>query len=75
MMGIPAFLSRMIEKNSLTDGLVPRDSAVFGQYRGDCIDGSVSHTEIIDFMVRDKYRDRVFTFYSTLCEELSKMGY
>ena len=75
VMGIPAFLSRMIEKNSLTDGLVPRDSAVFGQYRGDCIDGSVSHTEIIDFMVRDKYRDRVFTFYSTLCEELSKMGY
>ena len=75
VMGIPALLSRMIEKNSLTDGLVPRDSAVFGHYRGDCIDGSVSHTEIIDFMVRDKYRDRVFAFYSTLCEELAEMGY
>ena len=75
VMGIPALLSRMIEKNVATDGLVPRDSAMFGQYRGDCIDGSVSHTEIIDFMVRDQYRDRVFAFYSTLCEELAKLGY
>ena len=75
VMGIPAMLSHIIEKNTLTDGLVPRDSAVFGKYRGDCIKGSVSHTEIIDFMVRDKYRDRVFAFYSALCEELAQMGY
>ena len=75
VMGIPALLSRMIEKDSSTDGFVPRDSAAFGRYRGDCIDGSVSHTEIIDFMVRDKYRDRVFAFYSALCEELAKMGF
>lgn len=75
VMGIPALLSRIIEKNSATDGLVPRDSAVFGQYRGDCIDGSVSHTEIIDFMVRNKYRERIFAFYLKLCEELASMGF
>lgn len=75
IMGIPATLSKMIEKGASTDGMVPRDSAVFGTYRGDCIKGSVSHTEIIDFMVRDKYRDRVYTFYSALCEELSAMGF
>lgn len=75
VMAIPAMFSRIIEKDSMNDGLVPRESAVFGKYRGDCIDGSVSHTEIIDFMVRDKYRDRIFAFYSKLCEELASMGF
>ena len=74
IMGIPAFFSRLIDKNAVTDGLVPQDSAIFGDYRGECIDGSVSHTEIVDFMVRDKYRDRIFAFYSSLCEELAQMG-
>lgn len=74
IMGIPALFSRMIEKDAATDGLVPNDSAVYGVYRGDCISGSVSHTEIVDFMVRDKRRDRIFAFYSHLCEELAQIG-
>lgn len=74
IMGIPAAFSRMMEKNVETDGMVPRDSAIFGTYRGDCIDGSVSHTEIVDFMVRDRYKDRIYAFYSALCEELAGMG-
>lgn len=74
IMGVPATFSRLMEKHAATDGLVPRDSAIYGVYRGDCIDGSVSHTEIVDFMVPDKRRDRIYAFYSSLCEELVKMG-
>ena len=74
VMTIPLVFSRLIEKGRITDGLVPRDSAIFGNYRGDCVDGSVSHTEIVDFMVRDKKRDKIFAFYSALCEELAREG-
>ena len=74
IMTIPMMFSRLIEKGRITDGLVPRDSAIFGNYRGDCVDGSVSHTEIVDFMVRDKKRDKIFAFYSALCEELANAG-
>ena len=72
---IPYMFSRFIEKDRVTDGLVPRDSAIFGTYRGDCVDDSISHTEIVDFMVRDKKRDKVFAFYTSLCEELAGAGF
>ena len=74
VMTIPHMFSRFIEKDRLTDGLVPRDSAIFGRYRGDCLDESVSHTEIVDFMVRSKKRDKILSFYSALCEELVREG-
>ena len=51
VMTVPLIFSRFLEKDKLTDGMVPQDSAIFGTYRGDCLDGSVSHTEIVDFMV------------------------
>ena len=71
---IPLLISRWMEKGRASDGMVPRDSAIFGAYRGDCLEGSVSHTEIVDFMVRDKKRDKIFAFYSSLCEELVQAG-
>ena len=74
VMTIPHIFSRFIEKDRITDGMVPRDSAIFGQYRGDCLDDSVSHTEIVDFMVSRKKRDKIFAFYSALCEELVRAG-
>jgi len=74
VVAIPLMFSRFIEKGYATDGLVPRDSAIFGNYRGDCLDGSVSHTEIVDFMVLGKKRDKIFAFYSALCEELARQG-
>ena len=74
VMAIPLIFSRFIEKNSITDGLVPQDSAIFGEYRGECIDDSVSHTEIVDFMVRSRKRQKIFAFYTALCEELAKAG-
>ena len=75
VMSIPLAFSRWLEKNHITDGLVPKDSAIFGNYRGDCVDGSISHTEIVDFMVADKKRDKIYAFYSALCEELVNAGY
>ena len=67
--------SRFLEKSAVTDGLVPQDSAVFGRYRGECVDGSVSHTEIVDFMVSDRKRDKIYAFWSALCEELARLGF
>lgn len=74
VMAIPLMFSRFIEKDKITDGIVPRDSAIFGIYRGDCVDASVSHTEIVDFMVYGKKREKIFAFYSKLCEELAQAG-
>ena len=74
IMQIPLFFSRWMEKGSISDGMVPRDSAVFGKYRGECMEGPISHTEIVDFMVRDKKRDKIYAFYSALCEELVLAG-
>ncbi|MBO4770607.1 MAG: hypothetical protein J5563_07505 [Clostridia bacterium] len=75
VMSIPLAFSRYFEKNADTDGLVPRESAMYGIYRGDCLDGSVSHTEIIDFMVSKSKKDKIYAFYSSLCEELVNMGF
>lgn len=75
IMTIPLAFSRYFEKNTETDGLVPRDSAIYGVYRGDCLDGSISHNEIIDFMVTKCKRDKILSFYSALCEELVNNGF
>lgn len=75
VMQIPLMFSRYMEKGVETDGLVPRDSAIFGVYRGDVMEDSVSHAEMVDFMVADKKRDKIYAFYSALCEELVQMGF
>lgn len=74
VMRIPAAFCRFYEKGTETDGLVSRDSAIFGVYRGDCIDGSVSHSEIIDFMTGAEKRRRVYAFYGELCDGLAQKG-
>ena len=55
--------------------IVPRDSAIFGNYKGDCLDGSVSHTEIVDFLLNAKKREKILGFYSELCRDLAKQGF
>ena len=74
LMSIPNMFSRFIEKDSVTDGLVPKDSAIYGIYRGECLDDSVSHSEIVDFMLRRSKKDKIYSFYSALCEELVHAG-
>ena len=76
IMGIPFVFSRRIEKDQSTDGLVPLDSTYFGVYRGNAFDESVSHSQIIDIRIMKKTKkDKIYMFYSALCEELVKMGF
>ncbi len=74
IMGIPYFFSKRLEKKA-TDGLVSVESSKFENYRGDCVDESVSHSEIVGFMVKRKKKERVMGFYLQLLSELAEMGY
>lgn len=75
-MSIPLAFSHYFEKKVPSDGLVPQDSTVFGVYRGEAIDGSsISHSEIMDYMTSAKKKDKIYHFYSKICEELVQMGY
>ncbi len=73
-MGIPLIFSKHWE-NTSSDGLVTKESASFGTYRGDCIEDSISHSEIVDFMTKKKKREKIYQFYITLCEDLKNRGY
>lgn len=57
------------------DGMVTPDSAKFGEYMGDCLDESLSHAQMVDFLTSKKKRKRVLEFYIKLCLDLSEMGY
>ena len=57
------------------DGLVSVESSKFENYRGDCLDDSVSHTQMVDFLAKRKTRKKILDFYVKLCSELSEMGY
>lgn len=74
IMGIPLRFSRRYE-NDASDGLVSVNSAKFGEYRGNCTDGSVSHSEIVDFMAKKSKKQKIYLFYLSLCEELGERGY
>lgn len=73
IMGIPLIFSKYFEKDN-SDGLVSNDSTKFGEYRGDCLEESISHTEIVDFMVKKKKREKIFSFYKQICEDLVSKG-
>lgn len=75
VMGIPLMFSRYFEKGAPSDGMVSVESSQYANYRGDCLDGSVSHSEIVDFMVNKKKKDKIYAFYLELCEDLAKRGY
>ena len=74
VMGIPLMVSRHMEK-APTDGLVSVESSKFGEYKGECVDESVSHSEIVDFLAGKDKKEKIYAFYIGLCEELSAMGF
>ena len=74
VMGIPLIFSRFCEKSE-TDGLVPVSSTIFENYRGSCIEGSVSHSQIVDFMVSIKKKEKIYGFYYAVCQELAEMNF
>lgn len=73
IMGVPLMFSKHYEKEA-SDGLVSPSSSVFGNYKGD-IDGSVSHIQIVGFAASKKKKEKIYAFYTQLCEDLAKMGY
>ena len=75
VMGIPLMFSHYFEKNKDTDGAVSAESAVFGEYKGDAFDGSVSHTEITDFLTKKSKKEKIYAFYNQLCEDLAARGF
>ncbi len=74
VMGIPLIFSRYFERDA-SDGMVSAESSKFAQYRGDCTDESVSHSEIVDFMVRRRKREKIYAFYTSLCNDLEERGF
>lgn len=75
LMGIPLLFAKHYEKEKKSDGLVSNDSAQFGEYKGDAIDSSISHSDIIDLLASKKKKDRIYHFYSLLCEDLKYRGF
>ena len=74
VMGIPLMFSKRYE-NGATDGIVSEESSKFGSYRGECTSGSVSHSEIVDFMVKKSKKEKIYAFYIQLCRELAEKGF
>ncbi len=74
LLGIPMMIYKHFEKLE-NDGLVSVESSKFGNYRGDCLDISVSHAQIIDLFTRRSQKDKVYDFYKRLCAELSELGF
>lgn len=57
------------------DGLVSSESAKFANYRGDCLDISISHVQIIDLFSKRSQKEKIYAFYIGLAKELGEMGY
>lgn len=72
LLSIPLLLSRHC-KEGQSDGIVTVESSRFANYRGNCLDEKVSHSEIIGLSRHKKKRERVYQFYIDLCNELLEM--
>lgn len=74
IMGIPLVFSKRFEKDE-SDGMVSLTSMKFAEYKGECLDESISHSEIIGFSLSRNKRKKVIDFYIELCDDLIKKGY
>ena len=61
--------------NETTDGLVSEESSKFGNFKGNAINDSISHRDIVDFYPRKKKKDKIYNFYIELCKELEELGF
>lgn len=74
LMAVPLTLYNYTEGVE-NDGMVSEESAKYENYRGECLDDSVSHTQIVDFLAAKRNRRRILEFYVSLAKELGEMGY
>ena len=75
VMSIPHALSQKIDKGKETDGVVPVESSKFQNYRGNCLDDSVSHSEIVDLFVKKNKKEKIYNFYLNLVKDLEERGF
>lgn len=75
IMGIPLMFYHYFDKKNDSDGLVSSESSMFGEYKGNAFNDSISHSEIVDFMVKKKKKDKIDAFYSAICEDLKNRGF
>lgn len=74
LMGIPLKFSKWHEDDN-SDGLVSNESSKFENYKGNAIDDSISHTDIIDFLPKKKKKEKIYAFYLSLCKDLENLGF
>ncbi|MBQ7390257.1 MAG: alpha/beta hydrolase [Clostridia bacterium] len=74
LMAVPMYIYTKTD-GSENDGVVSEQSARYENYRGECLDDSVSHTQIVDILAKRKNRKKILAFYVKLCKELGEMGY
>ena len=74
VMALPMKLYKHFE-NQASDGLVTSNSAKFGNYRGNCLDISISHAQIVDLFSKKSQKEKIYSFYIGICDELSEMGF
>ncbi len=74
IMALPMKISRHFEIID-NDGLVSESSSKFGNYRGKCLDIPISHVQIIDLFSKKSQKEKIYSFYIKICDELSEMGY
>lgn len=71
---LPLLISRHME-NVPTDGLVPLDSTIFGNYRGLISEENLSHNQVIDNTASYKKKKIIFEFYKNLAKDLADRGF
>ena len=74
VMSIPMAFSKHFS-DSETDALVPKESTKMGIYQGNAINESISHTEIVDFMVKKKKKEKIYSFYKMVAKDLKNKGF
>ena len=74
IMGLPMKMQHHFEVAD-NDGMVSKESAQFGCYKGSCLDIPVSHVQIIDLFSKKEQKEQIYAFYKKVCLELTEMGF
>jgi hypothetical protein len=55
--------------------MVSNKSARFADYKGDCLEESISHNEIVCYLTRPSKKKKIAGLYLELCNELARKGF